>query len=42
MSMVKKASVSAPQLTGFPLDPLVCGIAVFLMLYGLVMMGRRH
>jgi cell division protein FtsW len=39
MSMVKKLSVSAPQLTGFPVDPLVFGIAVFLMLYGLVMIG---
>ena len=37
MSMVKKLSVSTPQLTGFPVDPLVFGIAVFLMLYGLVM-----
>ena len=35
MSMVKKFPVSAPQLTGFPVDPLVFGIAVFLMLYGL-------
>ena len=39
MSMIKKLSVSAPQLTGFPVDPLVFGIAVFLMLYGLVMIG---
>ena len=39
MSMVKKLSVSTPQLTGFPVDPLVLGIAVFLMLYGLVMIG---
>ena len=39
MSMVKKLSVSTPQLTGFPVDPLVFGIAVFLMLYGLVMIG---
>ena len=39
MSMVKKLSVSAPRLTGFPVDPLVFGIAVFLMLYGLVMIG---
>jgi cell division protein FtsW len=39
MSMVKKLSVSEPQLTGFPLDPLVFGIAVLLMLYGLVMIG---
>lgn len=39
MSMVKKLSVSTPQLTGFPVDPLVFGIAVFLILYGLVMMG---
>ena len=39
MSMVKKLSVSTPQLAGFPVDPLVFGIAVFLMLYGLVMIG---
>ena len=39
MSMVKKLSVSTPQLAGFPVDPLVLGIAVFLMLYGLVMIG---
>jgi cell division protein FtsW len=39
MSMVKKFPVSAPQLNGFPVDPLVFGIAVFLMLYGLVMIG---
>ena len=39
MSMVKKLSVSTPQLTGFPVDPLVFGIAVFLILYGLVMIG---
>lgn len=39
MSMVKKLSVTAPQRTGFPVDPLVFGIAVFLMLYGLVMIG---
>jgi cell division protein FtsW len=37
--MVKKLSVSTPQLAGFPVDPLVFGIAVFLMLYGLVMIG---
>ena len=39
MSRIKKFSVSAPQLTGFPVDPLIFGIAVFLMLYGLVMIG---
>ena len=39
MSMVKKLSVSAPQLTGFPVDPLIFGIAIFLMLYGFVMIG---
>jgi len=39
MKMVKNLSVSTPRLTGFPVDPLVFGIAVFLMLYGLVMVG---
>ncbi len=39
MSMVKKLSPSAPQLTGFPIDPLIFGITVFLLLYGLVMVG---
>ena len=39
MSMVKKLSVSTPQPIGFPVDPLVFGIAVFLILYGLVMIG---
>ncbi len=39
MSMVKKISGSSPQLTGFPLDPLAFGIVVFLILYGLVMIG---
>jgi cell division protein FtsW len=39
MSMVKKLPSTAPQLSGFPLDPLVFGIAVFLMFYGLVMVG---
>jgi len=39
MSMVKKLPATAPQLSGFPLDPLVFGIAVFLMFYGLVMVG---
>lgn len=39
MSMVKKLSGSTPQLTGFPVDPLAFGIVVFLILYGLVMIG---
>jgi len=39
MSMVKKLSASTPQLIGFPVDPLVFGIALFLLLYGLVMIG---
>ena len=39
MSMVKKLSGSTPQLTGFPLDPVAFGIVVFLILYGLVMIG---
>ncbi|MBT5723645.1 MAG: hypothetical protein HOI74_06435, partial [Gammaproteobacteria bacterium] len=39
MSMVKKLSDSTPQLTGFPVDPLAFGIVVFLILYGLVMIG---
>lgn len=39
MSMVKKLSASAPQRIGFPVDPLVFGIALFLLLYGLVMIG---
>jgi cell division protein FtsW len=39
MNMVKKLSASTPQLTGFPIDPVIVGISVFLMLYGLVMIG---
>jgi cell division protein FtsW len=39
MSMVKKLSASTPQLTGFPVDPMIFGIALFLLLYGLVMVG---
>ena len=39
MSMVKKLSGSTPQLTGFPVDPVAFGIVVFLILYGLVMIG---
>ena len=39
MSMVKKLSGSTPQLAGFPVDPLAFGIVVFLILYGLVMIG---
>jgi len=39
MTRVKKLSVSPPELNGFPVDPLVFGITVFLMLYGLVMIG---
>lgn len=39
MSMVKKLSAPTPQLTGFPIDPLIFGITVFLLLYGLVMVG---
>lgn len=39
MSMVKKISASAPQVSGFPVDPLIFGIVVFLLLYGLVMVG---
>ena len=39
MIMFKKLSVATPHQTGFPVDPLILGIAVFLMLYGLVMIG---
>ncbi|MGV0033707.1 MAG: putative lipid II flippase FtsW [Candidatus Azotimanducaceae bacterium WSBS_2022_MAG_OTU7] len=39
MTMVKKLSASAPQMAGFPVDPLIFGITVFLLLYGLVMVG---
>jgi len=39
MNMVKKLSASTPQLTGFPIDPVIVGISLFLMLYGLVMIG---
>jgi cell division protein FtsW len=39
MSMVKKLSGSTPQLIGFPVDPVAFGIVVFLILYGLVMIG---